>query len=151
MAQPGSVPEWGSGGRGFKSHRSDREFFGLNKKWEYREKHLRISTKYSIIIFFLFLFSSSISLAQSVNVGFRVESIAYFYKNTINNTNHVWLSLAPFSGYLRLSVSYDKYELELKGGGQLGEVFAGPEYALELKYNIDWKNIYPLIVYLKSL
>ena len=46
-----------------------------------------------------------------------------------------------------MSVSYDKYELELKGGGQLGEVFAGPEYALEIKYNLVGKT-YPLLVYL---
>jgi hypothetical protein len=35
----------------------------------------------------------------------------------------------------------------LKGGGQLGEVFACPEYALELKYNL-FGDIFPLLVYL---
>jgi hypothetical protein len=102
------------------------------------------------IVFFLFLFISSISFAQSVNVGVRAESLTYFFKNVINNTGHEYFLPIPLSGYLKAGVSYDKYELELKGGGQLGEVFAGPEYALELKYNII-KNIYPLVVYLNHI
>jgi len=99
------------------------------------------------IILFLFLFTSSISLAQSVNVGVRLESLAYFYKNTIHNTNEVYFLPIPFSGYVKASISYDKYELELKGGVQLGEIFAGAEYALELKYNLVG-DIFPLLVYL---
>ena len=35
----------------------------------------------------------------------------------------------------------------MKLGGQLGEVFAGPEYAVEIKYNLVGK-ISPLLVYL---
>jgi hypothetical protein len=32
VAQPGSVPEWGSGGRGFKSHRSDKKVYSLRER-----------------------------------------------------------------------------------------------------------------------
>lgn len=99
------------------------------------------------IIFSLFLITSSISLAQSVNVGVRVESLAYFFKNVINNTSHEYFLPLPLSGYLRAGVSYDKYELEMKLGAQLGEVFAGPEYAIEIKYNLVGK-IFPLLAYL---
>lgn len=102
---------------------------------------------YSRIILFLFLFISAISLAQSVNVGIRVESLAYFYKNVLRNTNDEYFLPLPISGYIKAGVSYDKYELEMKLGGQLGEVFAGPEYAIEIKYNLIGK-IFPLLVYL---
>jgi hypothetical protein len=101
----------------------------------------------SRIIFFLFLFTSSVSLAQSLNVGVRLESLTYFYKNVIHNTSDVRAIPIPLSGYLKAGVTYDKYELELKLGGQLGEVFAGPEYAIEIKYNLIGK-IFPLLVYL---
>ena len=102
---------------------------------------------YLRIILFLFLIISSLSFAQSVNVGIRVESLTYFYRNVVNNTTHEYFLPLPLSGYIKAGFSYNKYELEMKLGGQLGEVFAGPEYAVEIKYNLVGK-IFPLLVYL---
>lgn len=100
-------------------------------------------------ILYLFLLSSSISLAQSVSLGFKLESLGYFYKNNVNNISELSIIPIPISGYVKASiVLYDKYEIELKGGVQLDEKFAGPEYAIVLKYKL-WRNIFPLITYLK--
>ncbi len=101
----------------------------------------------SKIIHLLFLFTLSTSFAQSVNVGVRIESLAYLYKDVIRNTSREYLLPLPLSAYIKAGISYDKYELEMKLGGQLGEVFVGPEYAIEIKYNLIGK-IFPLLVYL---
>lgn len=109
---------------------------------------MMIKYMYSRIIFLLVLFSSSVNLAQSVSIGAKLESIYYFYKNTINNSTDEWMLPIPISGYLKVSVLFNnKYEVELKGGAQLGEIFFGPEYALTIKYNL-LGDIFPLLTYL---
>ena len=104
--------------------------------------------KQSIILLLLFL-SSSQTLSQKVSLGVKLESFGYFIQNTVQNTSELSIIPVPLSGYVKASISlYDKYEVEIKGGVQLGEIFAGPEYALAVKYNL-WENILPLITYLK--
>jgi len=103
----------------------------------------------SKIIFLIFIILPSTCLAQSFHIGVALESIAYSYKNIQNNFNEEYFTLIPLSGYIKGSVIFnEKYEIELKYGLQLGEVFAGLEYALELKYNLLW-NLFPEIIYLK--
>ncbi len=102
----------------------------------------------SIKLFFLILFISSTALAQSVNLGFKLESLYYSYKITKTNYTEESIIPIPLSGYIKLSVLFnDKYEVELKGGVQLEESFVGPEYALIFKYQL-FKNIFPLFTYL---
>ncbi len=103
---------------------------------------------YSRLIFFITLFSSSINLAQSFNIGLKLESIYYSCKNTDSNSIAEWMLPIPISGYLKFSLLIDaKYEVELKGGAQLGEIFCGPEYSLSLKYQL-FNNLFPLLTYL---
>lgn len=102
-----------------------------------------------IFIIYILLFCSSTILPQSVSIGFKLESLGYFYKNTVQNTSELSILPIPLSGYVKASiVLYDKYEIELKGGAQLDEIFSGFEYALVFKYNL-WESIFPLISYLK--
>ena len=102
----------------------------------------------SIKLLFLILFISASTLAQSVNLGVKLESLYYSYKITKTNYMEESIIPIPLSGYIKLSVLFnEKYEVELKGGVQLEESFVGPEYALIFKYQL-FKNIFPLLVYL---
>ncbi len=101
------------------------------------------------ILLIIFIVLSSTSFAQSVHVGIELESLGYSNRNIIKNISEEYITLIPLSGYLKGSITfYDKYEIELKYGAQLGEIFAGLEYALELKYNALW-NLFPMISYMK--
>jgi hypothetical protein len=96
----------------------------------------------------LVLLISTLSFAQSLSVGIKVESLGYFNKNLSNNTSGFSTIVVPLSGYIRSCVNLaDKYELEAKAGVQLGETFSGFEYAFTFRYNLLY-NIYPQLTYL---
>ncbi|QQS36429.1 MAG: hypothetical protein IPM56_00290 [Ignavibacteriales bacterium] len=92
---------------------------------------------------------STVSFAQSVSLGLKVESLGYLNKNiSSNNTEFSTIGL-PLSGYIRGCVNLlDDYEIEARAGVQLGETFSGFEYAFTFRYKLLF-NIYPQITYLK--
>ncbi len=102
---------------------------------------------YRVILLIVLLCASS-SFAQTVNIGLKLESLNYFYKNTRTGYHQESLTLLPLSAYLKASVIFnDRYEVEIKGGIQLDELFAGPECALSVKYDIG-KGVCPLLTYM---
>lgn len=103
---------------------------------------------FKIILASAIIFFTAPSIrSQSLNIGLKFESLNYFYKNTVNGYSNESLMLLPFSGYLKSALSLGNYEVEIKAGMQLDELFAGSEGAISLKYNIG-RGIYPLVIYM---
>ena len=99
-------------------------------------------------VIFLFALGSSTTYGQTVSIGLRFESFAYFVNYSQKSSGVQFMPIPLLSDYLKIGILiYDKYEIALKGGLQLGDLFVGGEYAILFKYNIV-KNVFPLVTYL---
>lgn len=104
--------------------------------------------KYLVILTLSLLSFSFNSYSQQIGIGFKMDIMKY-----------IWLQkLPPHEGgrsitsspafFLKFStLFFDKFELELDVGYQLGDRFAGVEAAFLAKYRF-WENIYPFVSYL---
>ncbi len=89
-----------------------------------------------LVVTILLIITASTSFCQQINLGIKLESLGYVEKYINRNSSDFQSIPLPLSGYLKGSILLkNKYEFELKGGAQLDENFAGPEYALSIKYS----------------
>lgn len=94
------------------------------------------------------IISAGTAFGQSINIGFRLESFGYSVDYKLVQKQELTIVPIPLSAYIKSGILfYDKYEAELKWGLQLGDPFAGVEYAVLLKYNLIG-NIFPFIAYM---
>lgn len=101
---------------------------------------------YSLLIL---LIMNSIVSAQTINIGFRLESIGYSYESLLFKKTRIAGNPCPSSFYFKVAIVLpENYQLELKTGLQLERsVFGGPEYAALVKYEI-LRGLSPLMTYL---
>ncbi len=101
----------------------------------------------SLLALFI-LISNFKAYPQQFNVGFKVDIIKDVNIEPIQSYAK-GTSLFPFPAFfLKVGVLFfDNLELQLEGGSQIGDRFAGVEAAALIKYRASY-NIFPFITYL---